>query len=48
VLARAWEMLRVASGAVWPTSFAPMLTIRDVTKTFNARTLFSAASMTIN
>lgn len=25
-----------------------MLTIRDVTKTFNARTLFSAASMTIN
>jgi ATP-binding cassette subfamily F protein 3 len=25
-----------------------MLTIRDVTKTFNARTLFSAATMTIN
>ena len=25
-----------------------MLTIRDVTKTFNARTLFSGASMTIN
>ena len=25
-----------------------MLTIRDVTKTFNARTLFSAASLTIN